>query len=133
MNLLKFGILSVHRSTFVSFSDPWVVRDGSNYSELGRFKKDIQVSFACLRENQAATSNQRPRIDPPFQGQLRSNFRRTPLSVIVNVMNGYSLLPIITFPLTSMPSWSVIFVAIVIAVLCVAGYVFAPKGDNQTF
>jgi hypothetical protein len=24
-------------------------------------------------------------------------------------------------------------VAIVIAVLCVAGYVFAPKGDNQTF
>jgi hypothetical protein len=24
-------------------------------------------------------------------------------------------------------------VAIVIAVLCVAGYVFAPKGDNQTY
>lgn len=29
-------------------------------------------------------------------------------------------------------SWSVVFVAIVIAVLCVAGYLFAPKGDNQT-
>jgi hypothetical protein len=32
-----------------------------------------------------------------------------------------------------MPSWSVVFVAIVIGVLCVAGYVFAPKGDNQTY
>jgi len=30
-------------------------------------------------------------------------------------------------------SWSVIFAAIVIGVLCVAGYVFAPKGDNQTY
>ena len=30
-------------------------------------------------------------------------------------------------------SWSVIFVAIVIAVLCLGGYVFAPKGDNQTY
>ena len=29
--------------------------------------------------------------------------------------------------------WSVVFVAIVIAILCLAGYVFAPKGDNQTY
>jgi hypothetical protein len=29
--------------------------------------------------------------------------------------------------------WSVVFVAIVIAILCLAGYFFAPKGDNQTY
>ena len=34
---------------------------------------------------------------------------------------------------TDSGSWSVVFVAIIIGVLCVAGYVFAPKGDNQTY
>jgi hypothetical protein len=34
---------------------------------------------------------------------------------------------------TNIVSWSVVFVAIVIAILCLAGYVFAPKGDNQTY
>ena len=29
--------------------------------------------------------------------------------------------------------WTVVFVAIVIAILSVAGYIFAPKGDNQTY
>jgi hypothetical protein len=29
--------------------------------------------------------------------------------------------------------WIIIFVAIVIGALCIGGYVFAPKGDNQTY
>ena len=30
-------------------------------------------------------------------------------------------------------SWTVVFVAVVIAALSVGGFVFAPKGDNQTY
>lgn len=53
--------------------------------------------------------------------------QRTPPST----MSGCVSLPEI-YPETHR-RWSVIFVAIVIAILCLAGYVFAPKGDNQTY
>ena len=37
------------------------------------------------------------------------------------------------YTMSDLVRWSVVIVAIVIAVLCIAGYVFAPKGDNQTY